>query len=486
MKTYGIPLSILIVALHAASCSTEQDTNTAGIPSGTSQAIDALFAAWDKPGSPGCAIGVAQDGEIILARGYGYANLDYDIPITSRTVFDIASITKQFVAASINILALEGKLSLDDDIREWLPELPVYEKPIRLRHMLYHTSGLRDYLTLFPLAGRDDYYPISHAQILAMMSRQRALNFLPGERYLYSNTAYMLLAQLIERASGQSLGEFVEASIFAPVGMPRSLMYDDFEAVIPQRAIGYIRDDDRVRMVHNYNFDVPGDGQMYTTVEDLLRWDAYLFGDEKPAYHASMLTPGLLNNGEQLDRAQGLFLGEYRGMSTIYHTGSSWGFREVLMRFAETGLAVAIACNDGNSNPYDIALQVADQLLADRLDPEIAVVADELDAEKATQDGSLLAIDRLVEFAGEFYSVELDATYRLSVEQGRLMTAIEQEPSIVTNPVANDLLVFDFSPQGWWETYPARMKFDRDSAGAITGFKLSLGEVHGILFEKRP
>ena len=151
--------------------------------------IDSLFAHWDQPGSPGCAVAVSRDGELQYSRGYGYANLDHDIPITPRTLFDVASVTKQFVAASLNMLALENRLSLDDDIRKYLPELPEYAQTVTLSHMLYHTSGLRDYLTLFPLAGRDDYYPISHRQILAMMARQRALNFEPGAQYEYSNTA---------------------------------------------------------------------------------------------------------------------------------------------------------------------------------------------------------------------------------------------------------------------------------------------------------
>ena len=185
-------------------------------------AVDALFAEWNQPDSPGCALAVGQHGTPIYTRGYGYANLDYDIPITPQTVFDVGSVTKQFTAASLSMLALEGKLSLDDDVRKWLPELPEYDWPITLRHMLHHTSGFRDYLNLFPLAGRGDYYPISHPQILTMMARQRALIFSPGEQYEYSNSAYMLLAQVVERAGGQSLGEMARERIFAPLEMESS------------------------------------------------------------------------------------------------------------------------------------------------------------------------------------------------------------------------------------------------------------------------
>ena len=230
--------------------------------------------------------------------------------------------TKQFNAASIIMLAEEGKLSLDDNVHKWLPELPEYEWPITLRHMLQHTSGLRDYLNLFPLAGRNDYYPISHPQILDMMSRQRELVSPPGDEYRYSNTAYMLLSQIIERASGQSLGEITEERIFAPLGMDDSFMYENFETVIPQRATGYnLEDDGSVRIVHNYNFDVAGDGQLYSTMGDLLLWDNYLHGPEKPAIHPLMLAEGSLNNGTQTNHAQGLRREVYRGLRAIGHGG---------------------------------------------------------------------------------------------------------------------------------------------------------------------
>lgn len=449
--------------------------------------VDAVFESWDRPGSPGCALAVAQGGAMIYARGYGYANLDYGTPITPQSVFDVASITKQFVAASLNMLEMEGKLSLDDNIRQWLPELPEYEWPITLRHMIYHTSGLRDYLNLFPLAGRNHYFPISHAQILDMMSRQRALVFPPGERYLYSNTAYMLLAQVVERASGKPFGEFTEEHIFKPLRMHGSLMYDNYEQIIPRRATGYDRDaDGQVRMVHNYNFDVPGDGQLYSTVEDLLAWDNYLHGSEKPQIYASMLTEGALNNGDPIDLAQGLFLEEYRGLRTIYHTGSSWGSQSVLMRFVEPALAIAIACNDGNSDPQRLAWQVADHYLADQL---AAVSREEKPggvepaARKHPEAPSLMS-GQLAELAGTYFSAELDATYRFSVMDNDLAVRIEQEVPLLVNPVGDDYFVVRFSDQAYWEPPDACLEFSRNTANRIVGFRLSSGTERNIEFEK--
>ena len=403
--------AILVLAI---GCNGPGDSATQTEIGADTPPIDALFAGWDRPGSPGCALAVSRNGDLVYTRGYGYANLDYGIPVVPQTVFDVASVNKQFVAASISVLELDGKLSLDDDVRRWIPELPAYERPIRLRHMIYHTSGLRDYLTLFPLAGRDHYYPISLSQILDMMSRQRALVFLPGERSQYSNTAYMLLALVIERASGQSLAEFAEARIFGPLGMDGSLMYDNYEAIIPRRAIGYDRhDDDDIRMVHNFNFVVPGDGQLYTTVEDLLRWDNYLHGPDRPAIHSMMLTEGTLDNGAPLGRARGLYLGEYRGLRTIYHTGSSWWSRSALMHFVRPGVGIAIACNDGLADTLELAYRVADHFLADELtakgDDEARGEDPPAEEEPAPRS---MTPDQLSVFTGTYFSAELDAIYR--------------------------------------------------------------------------
>ena len=484
-RRFAALVSILALAVGCAN----QDDPHRGVETGADNAaVDAVFASWDQPGSPGCALAVAQDGVLVYSRGYGYANLDYDIPITPQTVFDVASITKQFNAASLSMLALERKLSLDDNVRKWLPELPEYEWPITLRHMLHHTSGLRDYLNLFPLAGRDDYYPISHAQILAMMSRQRALISPPGEQYRYSNTAYMLLAQILERAGGKSLGEMTRERIFEPLGMKGSLMYENLEEIIPRRATGYDRDDEgRLRIVHNYNFDVAGDGQLYSTVEDLLRWENYLHGAEKPAIHPLMLTEGTLNNGDSIGYAQGIVLHEYRGLRTVGHSGSSWGFRTQLVRFVEPGLSIAISCNADAANPGNLAQRVADHYLADQLGPESgdeAPSADQQVADAASEPPTLTS-DQLAEFVGAFFAPELDATYRFAVVDGGLVVRIEQEPLLEVVPVADDRFEIRFHPHGWSEPQTVSLEFDRNPTGAITGFGLSSGSERGIVFERR-
>lgn len=460
-----------------------------GVETGADNAaVDSIFASWDKPDSPGCALAVARNGELVYTRGYGYANLDYDIPITPQTVFDVASVTKQFVAAVANMLALEGKLSLDDDIRQWLPELPEYDSPITLRHLIFHTGGLRDYLNLFPLAGAGDYYSVSREQLLAMMSRQRAAVFAPGERYEYSNTGYMLLAHALERAAGKSIGELARERIFEPLGMDGSLMYENRERIIPLRATGYHRDDDGgLRIVHNYNFEIAGDGQLYTTVEDLLRWDDYLHGAERPAIHESMLTEGTLNDGEAIGYAHGITPGEYRGLRTVGHSGHSWGFLTELRRYVEPGVAIAVSCNSEYGDPGELARRVADHYLADQLaPPETDDEDDGADEEgEDSPPAPSLSSAELAAFGGSFFSPELDATYRFAVVDGGLALRIEQQPALEAKPVAEDEFRVEFESRGWAAS-PARLEFQRDGAGAVTGFSLSSGSERGLAFVKQP
>ncbi|MYB20390.1 MAG: serine hydrolase [Holophagales bacterium] len=479
---------LLVVLVLAAACAGSGEP-PAGVETGADNpAIDTIFAPWNKPGSPGCALAVARDGEFVYTRGYGYANLDYDIPVTPQTVFDVASVTKQFVAAVANLLAQDGTVSLDDGVRVWLPELPEYASPVTLRHLIHHTGGLRDYLNLFPLAGSHDYYAVSREQLLAMMSRQRAPVFSPGERYEYSNTGYMLLAHALERAAGKSLGELAHERIFEPLGMDGSLMYENREVIIPRRATGYHRDDDgRLRVVHNYDFEIAGDGQLYTTVEDLLRWDEYLHGADKPAIHQSMLTEGTLSNGEPIEYAHGITLGEYRGLRTVGHGGHSWGFLTELRRYVEPGLSIAVSCNAEYGDPGELARRVADHYLADQLGPEEGD-DEEDDADDEDEDSPAapsLSSAELAAFAGSFFSAELDATYRFAAGDEGLTLRVEQQPALEVQPVAEDEFRVEFESRGWAAS-PARLEFQRDDAGAVTGFSLSSGSERGLVFEKLP
>jgi CubicO group peptidase (beta-lactamase class C family) len=185
--------------------------------------VDAIFTNYDKPDSPGCALGVIKDGRIIYSRGYGMANLEHNIANGSKITYDIGSTSKQFTAASILLLAQAGKLSLEDDVRKFIPELPAYQKPVLIRHLIHHTSGLRDYLTLFSLAGVNFDDTTTEADALKIILRQKALNFVPGDEWLYSNSGFFLLSIVVKRASGKSLAEFARENIFDPLGMKQTI-----------------------------------------------------------------------------------------------------------------------------------------------------------------------------------------------------------------------------------------------------------------------
>ena len=235
--------------------------------------VDSIFAPFASPQSPGCAVGVRQRGSVVLAKGYGMADLEHDTWITPETPFYIASMSKQFTAMSIVLLASDGRLSLDDSIRKWVPEVPSFGTTITLRHLLHHTSGLRDYFTLLAVSGWPSDGQLTTDQFLSLLGRQERLNFAPGDEFLYSNTGYALLSIVVQRASGLSLRDFAARRIFRPLGMTHTEFRDDHTLLIPQRALGYQPEGSTYR-ISQPQFDVVGDGGVYSTVDDLAKWDA--------------------------------------------------------------------------------------------------------------------------------------------------------------------------------------------------------------------
>lgn len=333
--------------------------------------MDSLFIQWDRTDSPGCAVAVYRNSEIVRARGYGMANIEHGIAIAPNSVMDIGSTSKQFTAMSIVLLAEDGVLSLDDDVHRFVPELPDYGSRITIRHLLTHTSGLRDYLTLWYLAGVDAADWTTGADALALIVRQRKLNFPPGEQYLYSNSGYFLLSVIVERASGKSLAAFAQERIFAPLGMRHTRFNDDHTAIIPNRATGYEPRANGGFAADMSNYEQTGDGAVHTSVEDLLRWDENFYTARVGGRRALdlMQTPGTLNSGRSLTYALGLTVEPYRGLRTVSHGGSWAGYRAELLRFPDQHFSVACLCNRGDANPSRLARQVADIYLADQLAP---------------------------------------------------------------------------------------------------------------------
>ena len=332
--------------------------------------VDELFAKWDSTVSPGAALAIIKDGQIIYERGYGMADLEHNIPITPTSVFRIASTSKQFTAACIAILAREGKLSLDDDIRKYIPELHVYDKPVTVRHLIHHISGIRDYLTLAELAGMAEFDSYNPQDSIEQLARQKRLNFSPGDDFLYSNSGYFLLGVIVQRVSGKSLNDFAQERIFKPLGMKNTHFHDDHTMIVKNRACGYspTKQGYRISMT---SLDHVGDGGVFTTVEDMFLWDqafyTYQLGKELMEL---LVTPGVLNNGKQLDYAFGLVISDYKGLKTVGHGGSFVGFRTLMIRFPEQRFSVVCLANLSTINPSKLCEQVADIYLADQFKEE--------------------------------------------------------------------------------------------------------------------
>lgn len=330
-------------------------------------AIDALFSQWNAQ-TPGVALAIVRDEKIIYSRGYGLANLDHAVPIAGNTVFDIGSTSKQFTAACILLLAEDGKLAITDEVRKHIPELPQYEKPITIAHLLHHTSGLRDYSALMALAGLSYEPDYSEAFLLNIIFRQKGLNFPPGERFSYSNTNYFLLGEIVRRVSGVPLSRFAKARIFEPLEMRSTIFLDDHLAIVPHRAESYYPREDAGRFQLSISLmDNVGDGGIYTTVEDLARWDANFYhnrlGAGKAEFLGRMQEVGLLNNGQSTGYASGLFIGTHRGQRMVSHSGGWRGFRAEMVRFPDKKLSVICLANLGTIESTALALQVADLYL---------------------------------------------------------------------------------------------------------------------------
>lgn len=366
----------LAAALALAAASFAAAASPAGLEAGT----DRIFAQWNRPDTPGCGVAVYRDGAVAFRKGYGQANLELGVPIGADTVFDIGSTSKQFTAAAVLLLERDGKLSLDDDVRKYVPELPDYGQTITLSHLLHHTSGLRDYLEVQLLAGIafDDYS--SDRQTLDLLSKQKALNFAPGSEYVYSNTGYFLAAEVVKRVSGRPLAQFARERIFEPLGMRDTRFRDDHTLPVRGRASAYGRAEAAHGQapptgIERYRIDLPnwdqvGDGSVLTTLGDLQRWDENFYrpvvGDA--AFLARLQQPGKLANGEPIEYALGLMIGEHRGLKTVEHGGAWGGYRAQLLRYPERHVSVATLCNVATADTETLAQRTAELWLG--LPPE--------------------------------------------------------------------------------------------------------------------
>ena len=517
--------------------------------------IDRVFERWDRSDTPGCVVGVALEGKPALIKAYGMANLEYGIRLRPDSVFESGSVAKQFTSAAIALLCQDGKLSLDDPVRKYVPEVPDFGTPILVRHLLNHTSGLRSQWSLMMLSGRPTGQAVHTVnEILELVSRMKELNFTPGDEFLYCNTGYTLLGVIVARVSGKTLDAFCQERLFMPLGMTRTQWRDDFTELVPDRATAYGRHGDGPFFTNMPFTHVIGNGGLLTTVGDLLVWNENL---DNPRVGGRALvdqleTRGRLNDGFENEYAQGLVVTEYKGVREVSHGGSTAGYQTFLARYPAERLSIAVLCNVTGSNPSRLAHEVADIYLAGKIrepakpvavavpaatlkryvgvyrepltdaamkvdlgndgktlriagNPVVAVAATTF----ASADGSRRAVFeagpagaplRMTEsdgrskpreweavsgflpkpadleaFAGTYYSDEIDMTYRLYVEGGKLKAWFRPAQHPELSPVYADA----------FEVEGDIVRFTRDSSGRIDGFLVYAGRVRHFRFVKK-
>ena len=378
--------------------------------------VDRVFAEWNTTSSPGCALAVVKDGHIVYEHGYGMANLELDIAITPQSVFDIGSVSKQITAMAILLLAREHKLSLDDDIRKYLPEMPDYGSTITIRHMLHHTSGLRNYDDLFDLEGIPEADLTTDRDAMDLIVRQKGVNFKPGEEFLYSDTNFFLMSQIVKRITGQTLRQFAQERIFGPLGMTSTHFHDDHTMIVPRRATGYAPRQGGGFEIDMSNFEQVGDGSVMTTVEDLAKWDQNF---EHPLVGGvdairQLTTPGTLNNGQQIPYAMGLFLDHYRGLNWIHHSGEWVGYRAALSRFPDQHFSTLITCNCvGSMSPMTMAQRVADIYLADE--------SARVEKRPFATNSSNVPVTNLKQYVGTYWSEKTGALRKFLLRDDKLI-----------------------------------------------------------------
>lgn len=535
-------LIVLVLSFTAASVAFGADDR--------SQQVDQLFATFNQPGSPGCSVGAIRDGNFVYRKSFGEASLELSVPLTSASVFYLGSIAKQFTAASIVLAAEQKHLSLDDDVHKYLPELPDYGRPITLRQMLHQTSGFRDFLDLVVISGRNPSDLGAPVDILKLIARQKGLNNVPGEEWVYSNSNYFLLGEVIRRATGESLARFASENIFQPLGMTHTLFYDDNKLVVPNRVAAYDPGPNGSFLVDwSTTYDIVGGGGLMSSVDDLLAWDRNFYANKlgKGALADELQKPGVLNNGNQIDYALGLSLGDYRGLPIVEHNGALFGYHSSFLRFPQQKFSAIVLCNHAAASPEALVRKIADIYLAPDFKSEAntpvaasglpdpaAFAGTYLDRRTETlytftaEHGNLTAwgavlrrIDAnhfydlgsdvitfaivnhlmrcslvipgevyfsgdrldpirvdaaaLRRLAGKYYSDELDATYTLSAEKGKLIVQVGDMPAVIFDAATHD----EFYSRDF-RTLVFQTKGDRP----IAGFKLFTQSARGIVFRR--
>ena len=425
------------------------------LSAGNAAKVDQFFAQWDRADSPGAAVVVVKDGTVVYQHGYGCADLEHRIPITPQTLFDVASVAKQFTGLSVAMLVQQRKLSLDDDIHKQLPDVPDFGKPITINHLVHHTSGLRDWPETLSLSDMDMEGPITLDTILEMVRRQRELDFAPGEEEQYSNTGYNLLAATVAKVTGQSFRTWTDRNLFQPLGMKHTLVCDNPAEVIVNRALSYAPDGTSGFHQVVSQLAAQGSSSLFISAEDMGRW-LLNFQTARVGGKAAidlMQQPGKLNSGGKVDYAFGIALGRHRGMASVSHSGSWAGYRSYTIWVPEKRFAAAILANTSNIDTRDLALKIADLYL-------------DIPAAPTTKPAS--ARPPAVAKADPAAWGPFLGTYRLG--PGWLLTITREGDQLMTQATHEEKFrMTSLSDTNFFvEAYRAPVAFVRQSSGAVT------------------
>jgi CubicO group peptidase (beta-lactamase class C family) len=459
-----IATAALVAQISTASPAQAQDA-------ALSARADSIFGRFASTQAPGCAVDVRRGGEMLLSRGYGQAELEHGAAITPTTVFEAGSVSKQVTAAAILLLAERGSLSLDDTLQRWFPEIPSYADAITLRHLMLHTSGLRDWgavamLEGWPRGTRD--HRQEHA--LTIAARQLGVNHPVGAEFSYTNTGYNLLAILVSRVSGSSFAEFTRKEFFAPLEMTSTSWRDDPFRLVRGRAQGYSPTGSGAWRLDMPFEHVHGNGGLLTTVGDLQRWtDAIAAGRiGSPDVSKRMTQEGRLRDGSGAGYGGGLFLGDVYGVRAVYHGGATAGYRAFLARFPDTDIRVAMLCNRGDAAPQVLARQLLQGTL-----PFVTATASA--SAPVTPVRIVYDSASFAEYAGVYTSDEAAARWTVAVGSSAVTFARWPGDVAPLRPVARD----EFAAPGGM-----RVVYTRDASGRITGFTVNISRALGVIFTR--
>jgi CubicO group peptidase (beta-lactamase class C family) len=421
--TMSTPLAVTSVVCWVAMTATLALTGCSQRPmsSVATDKVDQLFAKWNQPDSPGCGVAIGRNGQLVYERGYGLANLELGVPIAPTSVFEAASISKQFTAMSVMLLVERGRLSLDDEVRKYLPEMPDYGSPLTIRHVLNHTSGLRDAFLILELSAPEDEHGDRNGVILKQLARQRSLNYTPGTESAYNNGGYVLAAIIVQRVSGQTLAAFAEANIFTPLGMTGTRFQDDPLVVMRNRASNYRRDAGSWRFVpFGTQPGAVGNSGLWTTPRDLLRWAGNLADPRvgSTALLAEMQKPAAVTGAEGTPWGLGFEVAEHRGATFVGHGGGDRGIDNYFAWYPQQQLAIAVLCNTDETGSRQLTQRIADLYLpAPPTEPKPPSAA-------PSSPAVTLSSEQLEGKAGLFREAGGDTFVRTFVRDGELRFAL--------------------------------------------------------------